>query len=371
MIIKNIEAWYLIMPLSKPIQDARDDIFQRSSVIVKVETEDGREGWGESASFAGAGELVMSCIDFIKGRYIGRSALRPAQLFDENYKSTQHFGRRGVVLNVLSGIDIALWDLVGKRANLPLNVLLGSVREEINGYFNAGYYSEDHREFLKESLRGCIERGSNATKIKIGRYGIEDDVWRIKTAREILGSSRDLMVDANACLTPYQLEQLDPVMFETRCRWIEEPVPLQNLKTLGRLRSRLKTPIAGYELEMTLNGYAELIRAGAVDIVQPDVIWSGGITECSRIASICAAENLEYIPHNFASVISLAANAQICAVAPTGGWLEVDYNDNPFLWEFDESNNWQFKDGIIKLPDQPGLGVSPSMAFIKEYEVKL
>ena len=371
MIIKNIEAWHLMMPLSRPIQDARDDITHRSCVLVKVETEDGQEGWGECASFAGAGELVLSCVDFMKSRYIGRSALRPAQLFDEQYKTTQHFGRRGVVLNVLSGIDIALWDLVGKRANLPVNVLLGSVRETLNGYFNAGYYVEDHREFLKESLNGCVMRGTKAVKIKIGRYGYDDDVWRIKTGREILGSSRDLMVDANACLTPYQLQQLDPVMLETRCRWIEEPVPLQSLKALKRLRSSLKTPIAGYELEMTLNGYAELIRAGTIDIVQPDVIWSGGITDCSRIASICAAENLEYIPHNFASVISLAANAQVCAVAPTGGWLEVDYNDNPFLWELDDFNDWKFEDGVIKLSKQPGIGVSPSMAFIKEYEVKL
>ena len=371
MIIKDIEAWHLGMPLSRPIQDARDEITHRSCVVVRVKTENGLEGWGESASFAGSGQLVLSCIEFLKSRYIGKTAKRPAQLFDELYQETQHFGRRGVVLNALSGIDIALWDIVGKRAGLPVNVMLGSVRKTIKGYFNAGYYTEDHRDFLKESLRDCMSRGAEAVKIKIVRYGHEDDVWRIQTGRELLGSSRGFMVDANSSLTPPQLHLLDPVMCAARCRWIEEPVPLQGLSALKRLRSRLKTPIAGYELEMTLGGYAELMRAGAIDIVQPDAIWSGGITECSRIASVCAAESLEYIPHNFASVISLAANAQVCAVAPTGGWLEVDWNDNPFLWELNEHDDWSFEAGHIKVSDRPGIGVSPRMDLIKEYEVKI
>ena len=359
------------MDLTTPISDARNTINRRSCVLVRVTTKEGFTGWGECASFAGCGSLVVDCLKFLSPKYVGRETLKPAKLYDEVYFQTQHFGRRGVIINALSGIDIALWDVLAKKANLPLTYLLGAQRDSIRGYFNSGYYTQDHREFLVESIRGSIERGCDAIKIKIGRHGFTDDVWRIETARDLIGPSGTLMVDANSCLSLHEVRRLDDCMMETGCRWIEEPVPLQNLDTLSSLRRSIRTPIAGYELEMTLAGHTALIRAGAVDVVQPDTIWSGGITECIRIAAVCASANLEFIPHNFAGTVSLAANAHVAAAAPTGGWLEVDSNINPFLWDMDTNRHWTFDGKHIEIPDVPGIGVEPDLEFIKEYSVKL
>lgn len=374
MKIERIEAIRLEMPLAAPIADARNVITRRSAVLVRITTDTGLVGWGEAASFAGAGELVAHAVDFLGRRILGADATLIAQLRDRLYHETQHFGRRGVVLCALSGIDLALWDLLGKRAGLPVHKMLGAARDSIRFYFNAGYYDGESKQKsddnLVRSVERAIERGSSGVKIKIGRYGYEDDAARIVKARELLGPSRDLMVDANACLDRRALQYLDDVCHAERVRWFEEPIPLQSIESMRELRQRLRTPIAGYELEMTLQGYAALLDARTVDIVQPDAIWSGGLTECVRIAGVAAAHNIELIPHNFASVVSLAANAHLAAIAPTGGWLEVDSNENPFLWELDANGAYELKDGGICIPDLPGFGIEPDVSRLSQYIVQ-
>ena len=371
MLIHSVTPYLFEAPLEAPISDARNTITHRSCVLVEIKTDEGIKGWGEAASFAGCGALVSETIKFFGERLRGQDPSFISGIFDASYHSSLHFGRRGLVVSALSGIDIALWDIMGQVAGMPIYKLLGAARENIKFYFNGGYFvAEDNLSFLERSVTLAVDRGAGALKIKIGRFGIDDDTQRIKLARSILGPDRDLMVDANGVLDQRYLLQLDPVMVEHKVRWIEEPVSLRRVELLRRLADRLITPIAGYELEMTLQGYSELIEAGAVSVVQPDAIWSGGITECHRIGAVAQAHEIEFVPHNFATIVSLAANAQLGASLKMGGWLEVDSNVNPFLWDLDKNQSYFLDDGAIALPERSGLGLDIDLSIISKYRKK-
>ena len=367
MKIVSIKAHKYKINLAEPIADARDTIYNRSCVLVKVETDKGIVGWGESASFAGCEDLVVETINFLAQMIVGKDPLMIASIYNHVYRRTHHYGRRGLVICALSGIDIALWDILGKCANLPLYKILGASRNRIKFYFNAGYYSgENDLETLKQSLEMCLERRPSGIKIKIGRHGTDDDIERITVARKIIGYDLDLMVDANSSMNRRKLEYLDPALVQYQVRWLEEPVPIQKVSILSEIRRRMSIPIAGYEIEMTLAGFTELIEGGTVDVVQPDTIWSGGITECIRISAVAEAFGIEMVPHNFASALSLAANLHVAAAAATGGWIEVDSNLNPFLWEIDKNSAFSLSDGEIEMPELPGLGVEPDLNKLEE-----
>jgi L-alanine-DL-glutamate epimerase-like enolase superfamily enzyme len=368
MKIKNIESRFFEAPLKTPIYDAKSTIRARSCVLVRVETDEGIVGWGEAASFAGAGKLVQTVIEHFSSNLVGLEPLLITNIFDTNYQMTQHFGRKGLVISALSGINVALWDIMGKIAGLPLYQLLGGSTRQIECYANAGYYaSEDEYLFLENSINDCINKGYKAVKIKIGKHGLNDDRKRIDKARELLGANRLLMVDANGVLSPAYVRRLDSILQEYEVHWIEEPVSIRPVENLSDLAKSIVTPIAGYEIESTSYGFTPLIVSNAVSIVQPDAIWSGGITECMRIASVAHAYYCRFVPHNFASIVSLAANASLAAAASTGGQLEVDSNENPFLWPMDELNDWPLKEGIIEMPELPGLGLDINWDKLEKY----
>lgn len=368
MKIKSIESRFFEAPLSRFIYDAKSTICARSCVLVRVETDEGVAGWGEAASFAGAGKLVQTVTEHFSSGLVGLEPLLITNIFDTNYQKTQHFGRKGLVISALSGINVALWDIMGKIAGLPLYQLLGGSTRQIECYANAGYYvSEDDYPFLENSISDCIDKGYKAVKIKIGKYGLDDDRKRIEKVRKLLGDNRLLMVDSNGVLSPAYVRRLDRILQEWDVHWIEEPVSLRPIEHLADLAKSIYTPIAGYEIESTSYGFTPLIVNNAVSIVQPDAIWSGGITECMRVASVAHVYDCRFVPHNFASIVSLAANASISAAASTGGQLEVDSNENPFLWPLDELNNWSPKEGIIEMPDSPGLGLNINWDRLDKY----
>jgi len=369
MKIASITPHYFEMPLAQPIADARNTIRTRACVLVEVKTDSGLTGWGEAASFAGCGRLVSTVINFYAERFVGRTLVDPKNLFDEMYGSSLHFGRRGLVVNALSGIDVALWDLKAQQEGRPLADLLGRQRDSVQAYFNGGYYvDDDPHGFVRQSAMRTCEHGVGALKIKIGR-SVDDDQRRIAIAREVLGPDRDLMVDANGILGLDYLKALDPILQGHAIRWMEEPVAIGRLADLLAVRDVLTTPIAGYELEQTASGWADLIESGAIDIAQPDAIWSGGITECQRTFSVAAKHQVEWVPHNFATIVCLAANAHLACAAPTGGWLEVDSNQNPFLWNLNSEGSFGLSEGRITLPDLPGLGVRPDLSAIEKFRV--
>jgi L-alanine-DL-glutamate epimerase-like enolase superfamily enzyme len=153
-------------------------------------------------------------------------------------------------------------------------------------------------------------------------------------------------------------------------RWLEEPVPTDDIEGSALVAHQLDTPVAGYETETGLPGFRELISRRAVDIVQPDVIWSGGITECRKIAAFAQAYGLPVIPHVFSSAVSTIANMHVIASLPNAGLLEFDQNPNPLRTELFEEPIQPSPDGTVALPDRPGLGVTLNQATIDRYRIE-
>jgi L-alanine-DL-glutamate epimerase-like enolase superfamily enzyme len=373
MKITKIETIGLSYPLEKPIWDAQHYIASRNCVLVKVYTDEGFIGVGEAAHFGGPVTSTMTIIEKeLAPLVIGEDPYAVERIWEKVYRTTIQHGRRGIVIAALSGIDIALWDIIGQKAGLPLYRLLGSNAEEVQAYASVGFYSEGKgpAELAKEA-GAAVKAGFRAVKMKVGGLLLREDLKRVEAVREIIGDDIPLMVDANsnwdvptALKAARALEAFD-------IAWIEEPVAVDDIEGSARVAQATSIPIAGYEQETTRYGFKELILRKAVNIVQPDAIWSGGITECRKIAALAAAWNLKCIPHVFSSAVCLAANLHFLAAIPNGGWIEFDQNPNALREELILQPFRIDKDGRVPLPNRPGLGIELNDDIIDRYRVHI
>jgi L-alanine-DL-glutamate epimerase-like enolase superfamily enzyme len=293
-------------------------------------------------------------------------------------------------MQAISGIDIALWDIVGQATRTPLYRLLGGYREQLAAYASAGFYKADrHTVALADEVREYAERGFHAVKIKVGRQpdallnpladmpagdyatvSFEEDVERVRAVRSVLGPKIKLAIDANTAWTPSLALKFMRAVDDLDIFWLEEPVNTEDIDGSAMLAEQLVTPVAGYETETGVPGFRQLIVGHAVDIVQPDVIWSGGITECRKIAALAHAFGLPVIPHVFSSGVASIANMHFIASIPNGSWLECDQNPNPLRTElFEEPFLALGADGMLPLPDQPGLGLTLNKETVDHYRV--
>ena len=208
-------------------------------------------------------------------------------------------------MHAISGIDIALWDLAGKVAHLPLYRLLGAYRDKVEAYASGGFYQEGKDiAALVEEAGTYVSQGYRAMKMKIGRnpstqtnlremlamhdqcvVSLEEDLARVEAVRRVLGREAKLMVDINCAWSPALAIQMGRAMEPQNLYWIEEPVATDDIKGSAEVARALGTAIAGYETEVGAYGFRELITQRAVDIIQPDIAWAGGFTECRRIAA--------------------------------------------------------------------------------------
>jgi L-alanine-DL-glutamate epimerase-like enolase superfamily enzyme len=371
MKITKVEAIGLSYPLEKPIWDSQHHIASRNCVLVKVYTDEGFIGVGEAAHFGGP---LISTITILEKELaplvIGEDPHAVERIWDKVYRTTIQHGRRGIVIAALSGIDIALWDIIGQKAGLPLYRLLGYSEDRVQAYASTGFYSEGKGpEELAQEAGAAVQAGFRAVKIKVGGLPLREDLKRVEAVRATVGKDVRLMVDANsnwevptALKAARALEELD-------IAWIEEPVAVDDIEGSARVALATSIPIAGYEQETTRYGFKELILRKAVHIVQPDAIWSGGITECRKIAALAAAWNLRCIPHVFSSAICLAANLHLLASIPNGGWVEFDQNPNALREELILQPFRIDKDGCVALPERPGLGIVLNSDIIERYRI--
>jgi L-alanine-DL-glutamate epimerase-like enolase superfamily enzyme len=200
---------------------------------------------------------------------------------------------------------------------------------------------------------------------------LEEDVRRVHAVREAIGPDVQLIVDANNAWTASTALTMMRDLERDRIYWLEEPVATDDVAGSALVAHNLDVPVAGYETEVGVYGFRDLIAAGAVDIVQPDATWSGGITECRRIAALAAAYRLPCIPHVFSSGVSLVANLHFVASIPNGLLLEFDRNPNPLRENlFTEPIEIDVR-GYVALPERPGLGVTLNMGTVERYRVAL
>jgi L-alanine-DL-glutamate epimerase-like enolase superfamily enzyme len=359
----------------------------RGGLLVEVETDRGITGIGEAG--VGGGSTCHVIEHQLRPMLLGEDPMLIEGLWQRMFARTRQFGRRGIAMNAISGVDIALWDIAGKVAKMPVYRLLGACRERVEAYASGGFYQEGKAvEDLAAEAEGYRARGFRGMKMKIGRNPStqthlrhlagnarlcevepEEDIARVAAVRRALGPKAKLMVDVNCAWSPAMAIEMGRALEPYKLYWIEEPVATDDIDGSVRVAAALATPIAGYETEIGLYGFRELITRGAVDIVQPDLAWSGGFSECRRIAALAHAHHLMVAPHAFSTAVTLVASLHFAASVPNGMLVEFDQNPNGLRDELLKEPIAIDKDGMIALPERPGLGIELDPSALDRYRV--
>ena len=385
--ITDVTTIKLTYRMERPMADGIHHMPARPTLLVRVHTDEGITGLGESAAYGGSLESMEALVlGELRTTVLGQDPFMVERLWSMMATRAHQRGRRGMLMMGISGIDIALWDIIGQATKTPLYRLLGGYRDTLDTYASAGFYAGDKRtDELAEEVGSYVERGFRCVKIKVGRnpdvmlnplhdmdaadyatVPFEEDIERVRAARSAAGRAR-LAIDVNNAWTPSVALRFMDAIGDSDIAWLEEPVATEDLAGSAEVARALATPVSGYETETGLPGFRELIARRAVDIVQPDVIWTGGITETRKVAALAQAYHLPVIPHVFSSAVASIANMHLIASLPNGGLLEVDQNPNPLRSELFEETLQVDGDGKIRLPDRPGLGVTLNEDTLRKY----
>jgi D-arabinonate dehydratase len=337
--------------------------------IVRVETGTGEVGYGECISYGGLEPVAVS-VDRVLGPLLkGEESSAITGLWDKMYMATFRLGRRGVMISALSGVDTALWDLLGKELGAPIHKLLGAPGRRVKGYITGGYYREDKDiQKLVEEEGEYLRAGFDTVKMKVGALPLAQDIKRISSVRDAYGDRVKIAVDANntcnfnsALKLGRELERLGVIFFE-------EPIPTDQPELSAELARSLDVPIAGYETAYTLYEFRDLIERHAVDIVQADAAWNGGITEMLRIGALARAHGFQVVPHYSAGGIGFIASLHV-ALALDSPMIEYHLRPNPFRDGL-AGTAIRHEGGEFIPPDKPGLGVVPDESVLERYRLK-
>ncbi|WP_323013316.1 enolase C-terminal domain-like protein [Devosia sp.] len=348
---------------NKPISAAGEDIF---AIVVRLTAENGMCGLG----IVGLGsEALASIVETrLAPLVIGRSAFDVELIWEMMFRSTINIGRKGLVLEAISGVDIALWDIMGKVTGRPVFDLMGGrTRERIRAYASAGYAMEDLDEVV-EMARGYREAGFTAMKMRFGwgprdgRAGMRRNVEMIRRLREAIGDDMELMTDAYMGWTVQYAMEMLPLIEPYDIAWVEEPLIPEDYDGYARLRAASRIAIAGGEHEFTRYGFKQLITQGCVDIVQLDVNRCGGFTEARKIVALAQAHNLPAVPHapdiHNVHLVMSSINMPLIEHFPYHG-----RDGDTFLGEL-VTGAPEVRDGYMYVEDKPGLGVELNPSIV-------
>jgi L-alanine-DL-glutamate epimerase-like enolase superfamily enzyme len=385
MKIADIRTIPISCAVDPPYASAAGMQSRRGALLVEIETDDGTIGIGEAGA---GGGITRPMIDqHLKPLLLGQDPLLIEGLWQKMWARTRQYGRRGLVMHAISGIDIALWDIAGKVAKMPVYKLLGACRDRVEAYASGGFYQEGKSAAdLAAEAEGYRARGFKGMKMKVGRNPTtgthlrelignrelcevdpSEDIARVAAVRQALGPRAKLMVDANCAWSPAMAIEMGRAMEPYNLFWIEEPVATDDIDGSAAVAAALATAIAGYETEVGLYGFRQLIDRGAVDIVQLDLAWSGGFSEGRRIAAYAQAHHKMVAPHAFAGAVLLVASLHFAAAAPNALDLEWDQNPNAIREELLKEPLRLEPDGTVKLPERPGLGIELDRAAVDRY----
>jgi len=346
----------------------------RTLLLCRITANDGTVGWGEAFGPALIHKVTID--NFYTPILLGRSPFDTEVLWDRLYNRLRDHGQKGLSIEAISALDIALWDLKGKITGLPVWALMGGKNRNFVTPYATGLYrrgGKDEIEKLAEEAVSYAQRGFHAIKLKIG-FGFEYDLAAVKAVRNAIGDGIALMVDANHAYNATTAIQLGKMIEEYRIGWFEEPVPPEDIAGYQEVKAALSIPIAGGEAEFTRYGFYNLLQARAVDILQPDCTVTGGISEFMKIVTLATIHNIQVIPHVWGSAIALSVGIN-CALAlpdfpaclyPSGVMLEFDQTTNIFRSEL-AKNPFMIKDGFIDAPTEPGLGIEVDTDLLEHY----
>jgi L-alanine-DL-glutamate epimerase-like enolase superfamily enzyme len=360
----------------------RNDSF--NTCLVEIDTDTGLTGLGEAK--VGAGNLgdyagvVATIRSELAPVLLGRDPRDITTLWEAMYNGGRaHYvaregrtfpiiGRRGITISAISGVDIALWDLLGKSLGQPIWRLLGGrFRDKVPAYASGGWAPVGA---IGKQLRQYVERGHRAVKMRVGLQdpSVDDSAARVREVREMLGPEIGLMVDAHGTWSVREAQRFARKVVDCDLAWLEEPVSADNTAGQAEVRASTDIPIASGESEQTRFAFRDLIAARAVDILQPDVAIAGGITETLRICALAAAHGLTVAPHLWGSAILFASGLQLAVATPCVTLLELTRGDNPLLNHLVQEP-FDLRDGFVHASEKPGLGVTLNAEFARSITV--
>jgi L-alanine-DL-glutamate epimerase-like enolase superfamily enzyme len=387
MKIKSVKAEWVHVPIPPEKQHTSD--FGRASsfdaTIVRIDTQCGITGWGEAKSEVGGvaqnRALTAMINEELAPRLRGEDPRDVTRLWESVYSGSRtHYalregrvlpalGRRGMTISALSGIDCALWDILGKSLGVPVWRLLGGRKaERMPAYASGGWAGA---EKIGEQLLSYVERGGfRAVKMRVGIMdgAPRRSARRVEAARKALGPDIKLMCDAHGTWSVAEAKRFCRLVEDFDLAWFEEPVTADDKRGYAEVRAATSIPIAAGESEFTRHDFRDLALLAAVDIFQPDLAICGGITEAMRISALASAFNLRLAPHLWAGAPAFAAGLHVAAASPAGFILEYSLGANPLLHDLVEES-FPVEGGEIQIPDRPGLGVTPREDFIARYRL--
>jgi len=365
MKITSVEVIELEMPFNRGVDDGGEVGFLNWGMLdfclIKVDTDVGITGWGDAFSFQCRRPVAEAVTHMVAPRVIGRDARDITRVNHELQRELHLFGRYGITMFAISGLDIALWDIAAKAANIPLHRLLGSAgSNQVPAY--ASLFRYEDPDLVADRCRAALSQGYEFIKLH------EVKVSEIAAAREASGEGIPIMVDVNCPWTLEQAREMTLAFDAYDIHWIEEPInPPENFDALATLRAETGVSIASGENACTAFQFQHMIEAGAVDYAQPSVTKVGGITEFRKVATLCETQGVQIMPHSPYFGPGFLATLQLAQTIQNPGMIEriflepeADlYPDVPY----NPTN------GLFATPSGPGLGMEPDPDVIKTYRV--
>jgi D-galactarolactone cycloisomerase len=371
--VRGVAPHVLMAELDEPFAYSQAWYRKRGAMLVEVTTEDGITGWGEAF---GPPEITAAIVTWLAPLVIGQDALAREAIWQSLYNRLRDHGQRGVVVEAISAIDIALWDIAGQALGQPVHRLLGGpLRMEVEAYAT-GFYRrerEDHLAYLAEEAEQRLAEGFRWLKLKTG-WGLAEDIRLTHDVHAALGGRAGMMVDCNHAYDAPAAIEYGRACGELGLAWFEEPVPPEDIDGYLEVKARQPIPVAGGEAVFARWGFRDLVARRAVDILQPDVAACGGISELKKIADMASAFGMRVNPHVWGTGVTLAASLHLLAVLPDNPpglfprppMLELDRSPHPVRDALLEVP-LGLREGRMRVPEGPGLGIRIDRAALRRF----
>jgi L-alanine-DL-glutamate epimerase-like enolase superfamily enzyme len=361
--VTDLTARLYRIPPPIRIQDSIQRVAHWEWIVTTLATDSGLTGSGFAYTGGLGGSAIRELVDtYLAPLVVGQDPRDVERIWTRCWWELHSLGSGGLTRYALATVDVALWDILAKRVGLPLYRLLGGARDRIRAY-GSGINAHLDGEPLLDQMRGFLDRGYRAVKMKVGRDNPEEDMERVGAVRGLIGPEVLLMLDANQKWTAGEAIRRGRLLARFSPYWLEEPVLADDREAHRRVRDNAGIPLAAGETMYTRYEFADFIRSGALDVVQADIVRVGGFTEWLKIAKLAESFNLPVAPH-FAMELSVHA---LCAV-PNGLILE-DLQGGSFTDLGILAEPFRVERGELAPPDRPGHGIVLDDAALSRYEV--
>ena len=370
MKISNIRTEAVRVPVERPTAISTRQLAAREYILVWLETDAGHTGFGYTyAGTVGGGAAYSILQEALSPLLINQDPQFIEKHWATMYQEVLLAGRRGAAMRAISTLDIALWDLLGEAANMPLYRLLGGWTDEVAAYASGGYYRPgDLLDNVREEVEFYKDLGFADYKMKVGGASFENDVARVRTARETLGAAGRIALDANnAWRWPYEAIQFARAVEEFDIWWLEEPLSPEDIAGHAEIARTLEMPVATGEIHATRWDFRDIIEQRAADILQPDAGVMGGITDWLKVAHTAASFNLPVAPHWHANLhVHLAAAVHNCITVEYFALEQDIYNFERLVTP---DTRLIPKAGRLPVSNRPGLGIEIDEDAVAKWRV--